>query len=76
MAFWETARINFDHMRSSNGRACLVLPPQLIQSTLPPPSDKVVAANLAVEGQFPFGSEELIGTIFPAPGTRIGSQPT
>ena len=69
MVFWETPGINADHMQSINGRACLVLPPPLTPSALAPPSDRVVTADLAVDGQFLFGSLELIGVEYPAPGT-------
>ncbi|UQC87185.1 isoamyl alcohol oxidase [Colletotrichum lupini] len=74
MVFWQTPGINAHYMQSIDGRACLVLPPPLTPSEVPPPSDRVVPADPVADAQFLFGSLELIGVNYPAPGTQIGLQ--
>lgn len=74
MVFWQTPGINAHYMQSIDGRPCLVLPPPLTPSEVPPPSDRVVPADPVADAQFLFGSLELIGVNYPAPGTQIGLQ--
>ncbi|KAH7176736.1 hypothetical protein EDB81DRAFT_752055 [Dactylonectria macrodidyma] len=74
MLFWQTPGINAHYMQSIGGRACLVFPPPLTPSAVPPTSDRVAPADPAADAQFLFGSLELIGVEFPAPGTQIGLQ--
>ncbi|KAF4311732.1 isoamyl alcohol oxidase [Botryosphaeria dothidea] len=74
MVFWQTPGINAHYMQSIDGRACLVLPPPLTPPRSPPPSDRVAPADPVADAQFLFGSLELIGATYPAPGTQIGLQ--
>ncbi|WQF90166.1 Putative berberine/berberine, FAD-binding domain, PCMH-type, FAD-binding, type PCMH, subdomain 2 [Colletotrichum destructivum] len=74
MLFWTTPGINAHYMQSINGRACLVLPPPLVPPATPPASDRAAPADPVADAQFLFGSLELIGAKFPAPGTQIGLQ--
>ncbi|KAK7420372.1 hypothetical protein QQX98_002795 [Neonectria punicea] len=74
MLFWQTPGINAHYMQSIGGRACLVFPPPLSPSVTAPTSDRVAPADPVTDAQLLFGSLELIGVNFPAPGTQIGLQ--
>jgi hypothetical protein len=74
MTFWVSPGINADYMHAVDGRACLVDPRPDTPSLTPPPTERHVAANLTVDGDFLFGRQELIGTQYPAPGTQLGLQ--
>jgi hypothetical protein len=75
MTFWVSPGINADHMQAVDGRACLVTPTPETPSEFPPPTERHVTADLAKDGGFLFGQQELIGTQYPEPGTQIGLQP-
>lgn len=74
MTLWISPGINADYMHVVNGRACLVEPTPLTPSKLPPPTERWHPVDMAVDGRFVFGAQELTGSTYPAPGTEIGLQ--
>lgn len=76
MTFWTSPGINADHMVVVDGRACLFEQPPEQPSLTPPRTDRHVLADLVKDGHFLFGEREIIGNVYPAPGTWVGLQPS
>ncbi|KAL1592216.1 hypothetical protein SLS59_009872 [Nothophoma quercina] len=74
MTLWISPGINADYMHVVDGRVCRVDPVPSTPSELPPPTERWHQADLSVDRDFLFGSQELTGNTYPLPGTELGLQ--
>ncbi|KAH7069057.1 hypothetical protein BKA63DRAFT_477810 [Paraphoma chrysanthemicola] len=76
MTFWVSPGINADHMHVVEGRACLRIPAPSRPTEYAPATERWHPVDMAVDGHFIFGDQEITGSRFPEPGAELGLQPT